>query len=151
MGDGYPSDWDQRRKTVYQRDNYQCQNCGRHGGPQGNAELHAHHIVPKSKGGTHQLTNLKTMCSNCHNAIHGRDFAPTATHRSKQRTSNRSQDNSIRHQGALGLLIFLVIWVIAGLVASSVTGHPEELGIVFYLILFTTIILEFGVVSGDST
>ncbi|MFC7177851.1 HNH endonuclease [Halosegnis marinus] len=76
MSDGYPSDWDTRRKDVYQRDDYTCQNCGARGGPQGNAELHAHHIVPKSNGGTHKRSNLKTMCSECHKAIHGDVMAP---------------------------------------------------------------------------
>ncbi|SFG35177.1 HNH endonuclease [Halopelagius inordinatus] len=74
----YPSDWNSRRKKVYQRDSYKCQNCGRKGGWKGNAELHAHHIVPKSKGGTHKMSNLKTMCKGCHNAIHGRRMAPSA-------------------------------------------------------------------------
>ena len=77
MSEGYPSDWDSRRKDVYQRDDYTCQNCGTTGGPRGNAELHAHHIVPKSNGGTHKRSNLKTMCSECHKAIHGDVMAPT--------------------------------------------------------------------------
>jgi rRNA maturation endonuclease Nob1 len=79
MADNYPSDWNSRRKSVYQRDGYKCQNCGRLGGTQGNAELHAHHIVPINKGGSHSKTNLKTMCSQCHNAIHNDSQAPTAT------------------------------------------------------------------------
>jgi len=78
MTRGYPSDWNRRRKVVYRRDNYTCQNCGRQGGPYGNIELHAHHIVPKSKGGTHDKSNLKTLCEDCHNAIHGGPNAPTA-------------------------------------------------------------------------
>jgi hypothetical protein len=78
MANGYPSDWDSRRKKVYQRDEYTCQNCGIQGGPRGDAELHAHHIVPKSKGGTHNTSNLKTLCRDCHNAIHGNSVAPTA-------------------------------------------------------------------------
>lgn len=76
MSDGYPADWETRRTDVYQRDDYACQNCGALGGPRGNAELHAHHIVPKSKGGTHKRSNLKTMCSECHKAIHGDAMAP---------------------------------------------------------------------------
>lgn len=79
MSDGYPSDWDTRRRDVYERDNYTCQNCGREGGPIGDAELHAHHIVPKGKGGTHKKSNLKTICKNCHDAIHGDSIAPTST------------------------------------------------------------------------
>lgn len=79
MSRNYPSDWNQRRKSVYQRDEYECQNCGTKGGPRGNAELHAHHIVPKSSGGTHELSNLQTVCEDCHNAIHNKAQAPTAT------------------------------------------------------------------------
>jgi len=79
MSKGYPSDWDSRRKKVYRRDNYTCQNCGRKGGTRGDTELHVHHIVPKSKGGTHKLSNLKAMCSDCHNAIHGNSMAPTTS------------------------------------------------------------------------
>lgn len=75
----YPSDWDTRRKEVYKRDGHECQNCGRSGGPTGNVDLHAHHIVPISNGGTHSKTNLKTMCRECHNAIHGDVQAPTAS------------------------------------------------------------------------
>lgn len=74
----YPSDWDTRRKQVYQRDDYECQNCGRQGGPHGNAELHAHHIVPKASGGTHRETNLVTVCQECHDSIHNDVEAPTA-------------------------------------------------------------------------
>ena len=66
----YPADWDSRRRAVYQRDNHVCQNCGAEGRPHGNVELHAHHIVPKSRGGTHDLSNLTTLCYDCHNAVH---------------------------------------------------------------------------------
>jgi hypothetical protein len=74
---GYPDDWDSRRRRVYDRDGYECQNCGRNGGPIGNAELHAHHIVPISKGGTHKQSNLITLCSGCHWAIHRNRMAPS--------------------------------------------------------------------------
>ena len=70
MSDGYPPDWGQRRKKVYARDRYECRNCGRCGGPRGNAELHAHHIVPKAEGGSHEISNLATLCKECHNKIH---------------------------------------------------------------------------------
>lgn len=74
----YPSDWDTRREKIYRRDNFTCQNCGAKGGPKGNNELHAHHIVPKGKGGTHKLSNLKTLCNRCHKSIHSGKMAPTA-------------------------------------------------------------------------
>jgi len=29
-------------------------------------ELHVHHVVPRSEGGTNDLSNLVTLCSRCH-------------------------------------------------------------------------------------
>jgi len=78
MSREYPSDWDKRRKKVYRRDRYECQNCGR-GGESNNIELHAHHIVPKSKGGTHKMSNLISLCEKCHSAIHYNSDAPQPT------------------------------------------------------------------------
>lgn len=75
----YPEEWDSIRRRIYKRDNYTCRNCGARGGRGGNAELHAHHIVPKSKGGVHDDANLVTLCEPCHDAIHKRTkLAPTA-------------------------------------------------------------------------
>ena len=67
----YPGDWNDRRKRVYKRDDHECQNCGDKGSHRGDAEIHAHHVVPKSKGGSHRESNLITVCKNCHHAIHG--------------------------------------------------------------------------------
>lgn len=71
-GDGsYPSNWDKIRKRVYRKDGYRCSKCGKGGGWKGDAELHAHHITPIAKGGTHDLSNLTTLCYSCHEAEHG--------------------------------------------------------------------------------
>jgi len=78
MSSNYPSNWNNIRKKIYKRDNYTCKNCGAKGGPHGPAELHAHHGVPLSKGGSNKLSNLQTYCKECHNAIHGNVQAPTA-------------------------------------------------------------------------
>ena len=79
MSGSYPSNWDSLRKKVYKRDNYECQNCGRRGGPYGDSELQAHHIVPKRNGGSHRMGNLRTLCKGCHAAITYDQNAPTAT------------------------------------------------------------------------
>jgi len=74
----YPPDWDSRRRRVYRRDNYTCTNCGVGGGDRGDEELHAHHVVPISKGGSHKTSNLTTLCRDCHHAIHHKKkYAPT--------------------------------------------------------------------------
>lgn len=67
----YPDDWDGRRREVYRRDNHTCQDCGARGGHRGDAELHAHHKVPVSKGGSHEYSNLTTLCRDCHEQVHG--------------------------------------------------------------------------------
>lgn len=62
--------WDSLRRQVYKRDGYTCANCGAKGGGDESTELHAHHIVPVSRGGTNVLTNLKTLCRDCHEKVH---------------------------------------------------------------------------------
>ena len=102
-GASYPSDWDQRRRRVYERDGWTCQNCGARGGDRGDHdeqhstashssqrergdhELHAHHVVPKSNGGSHALSNLTTLCGACHNNAHDHYIpheTPSALHTS---------------------------------------------------------------------
>lgn len=89
----YPPDWDTRRKKVYKRDNFRCQNCGAVGGNKGDTGLHAHHIVPKSRNGTNNLSNLKTLCKACHNAVHHKN--KTAPNReTHSRTSNQQPEHS---------------------------------------------------------
>lgn len=88
MSSNYPSNWNSIRKKVYKRDNYTCKNCGAEGGPHGQAELHAHHGVPLSKGGSNKLSNLQTYCKECHNAIHGDFQAPTANVNRRQKRQN---------------------------------------------------------------
>lgn len=76
-----PDNWDELRRKVYSRDDYKCQKCGGEGGPHGNTELHAHHITPRSKGGSDDMNNLVTLCDTCHNNQHAHDIKgsdPTA-------------------------------------------------------------------------
>lgn len=90
MDSRYPEDWHSRSRKVKQRDDYTCQNCGAKGGRKGDTELHAHHIVPISDGGSHKKSNLKTLCEDCHNAIHHNDkTAPTGNSRKSSKNSNR--------------------------------------------------------------
>lgn len=61
----YPDDWDQRRKRVLKRDNYECQQCDAT-----DTELHVHHTTPISDGGGHELSNLTTICQSGHTVEH---------------------------------------------------------------------------------
>lgn len=56
--EGYPVDWESIRRSVLERDGFQCtEAAGRCDGP-----LQIHHIVPLSRGGTNRLENLVTLC-----------------------------------------------------------------------------------------
>lgn len=89
IGSNYPSDWSSRSSQVYRRDDHTCQNCGE-GGVHSNIELHAHHVVPVSKGGSHKKSNLKTLCKSCHNAIHHKEKM-ARTHESNQKRPHKSK------------------------------------------------------------
>lgn len=70
-GGEYPSDWGRRRKEVFRRDDYTCRNCGEKVEIDGTGPGFAHHIVPAENGGTHYLSNLATLCKECHDRAHG--------------------------------------------------------------------------------
>jgi hypothetical protein len=65
-------------EEVKERDNYRCQNCGQRGGDRDNIEVHAHHVVPLENGGSNKMSNLHTLCEDCHDAVHTDKMAPTA-------------------------------------------------------------------------
>ena len=51
------------RHEVFKRDGYKCVECG--ASKDDGATLHVDHKVPVSKGGTDELDNLQTLCSDC--------------------------------------------------------------------------------------
>jgi len=78
MDGSLPSDWRAKREDILKRDGFTCGNCGENAIKTG-TQLHVHHIVPRSKGGTHKPSNLKTLCERCHKAVHSSNTkAPTA-------------------------------------------------------------------------
>ena len=54
------SSWDILRKKVIKRDNNRCTNCGR------SSNLTVDHKVPLSLGGSNLMSNLTTLCKDCH-------------------------------------------------------------------------------------
>lgn len=48
---------------VFERDKFTCQVCTQQ---KPVSQLHCHHIIYRSKGGTNQPANLLTVCTNCH-------------------------------------------------------------------------------------
>lgn len=51
------------RYDVLKRDNFRCQLCGRTS--QDGVKLEIDHIIPISKGGTDDISNLQTLCFDC--------------------------------------------------------------------------------------
>lgn len=61
---GYGAAWDRLRRQVLQRDCGVCQACARVGLFHPGSEVD--HIVPKAEGGTDDLSNLQTICTEQH-------------------------------------------------------------------------------------
>lgn len=57
------------KDEVRERDNFMCRICGR------DVNLHVHHIIPRKRGGNHDINNLILLCSSCHRAIETGDEA----------------------------------------------------------------------------
>ncbi len=53
------------RFRVMRRDRFSCCHCGRSPSSTPSLELHVDHIIPWSKGGETQLSNLQTLCEEC--------------------------------------------------------------------------------------
>ena len=50
------------RKYVLQRNDYQCQSCGKR---DKETQLNIDHIVPLAKGGSNDISNLQVLCRRC--------------------------------------------------------------------------------------
>lgn len=57
-------EWKKIREKALERDRYSCAKCKER------KFLHIHHLVPRSKGGKDEPSNLVTLCEKCHSAIH---------------------------------------------------------------------------------
>ena len=61
-----PKDWPERRRLVHLRDEGRCVRCGITVPLE---KCHIHHLVRRSQGGTHEFTNLVTVCRDCHTCM----------------------------------------------------------------------------------
>lgn len=56
----FPYDWNNRRYTVFTRDNFTCRYCGKRV-----EKPHCDHVMPRSRGGSDEVKNLVTACPSC--------------------------------------------------------------------------------------
>lgn len=73
------------KQYILHRDNYTCRQCRKNA----NSELHVHHIVFRSNGGTDTKNNLVTLCKLCHDKLHKKKNA--------QKASMKLQTHKIKH------------------------------------------------------
>lgn len=59
----YNDEFNEARKIVIERDKGLCVRCRFHGN-------HVHHILPRSLGGSNDLSNLVLLCMECHEWVH---------------------------------------------------------------------------------
>lgn len=55
-----PPNWKKTRKLIFERDAFTCQYCGAK-----DSKLECDHVLPVSKGGSDDFSNLVTACSRC--------------------------------------------------------------------------------------
>lgn len=67
-------EWRDARLAVLERDRHFCQAFGVQA-LECQGRLHVHHILPRSRGGKHDLENLVTLCSRHHEWAHGHPLA----------------------------------------------------------------------------
>ena len=53
------------RWRILERDRFRCRTCGRGPRSRSAVTLHVDHIIPVSRGGTNDPSNLRTLCSEC--------------------------------------------------------------------------------------
>jgi|APHM01.1.fsa_nt_gi Restriction endonuclease len=64
-------EWKRRRREALARDGHRCRDCGTSGSP-----LEVHHLTPVAAGGTDELENLRTLCTECHRVRHKQGRGP---------------------------------------------------------------------------
>lgn len=80
---------------VLNRDNYTCQHCK---GKTKTKKLETHHIIPRSKNGSDEESNLITLCKTCHDNFHKGEIELKKKGKTKGQLKHATQMNSIRIQ-----------------------------------------------------
>jgi len=68
---------------VLHRDDYRCQHKAR--GVKHDKQLHVHHVIWRSRGGTDKPDNLLTLCRMCHASLHAGEWELTKRRQPKTR------------------------------------------------------------------
>ncbi|WP_084156879.1 HNH endonuclease [Haladaptatus cibarius] len=123
-----PENWQSVSRRVKRRDRYRCKNCN-YKGSEGDGKMHAHHIVPLKDGGSNNMSNLITLCEDCHNAIHHKKkLAPTARQNQPQ--------NELGPMGKFcsGVYAIMIVWFLPTYLLTSQLNQSLLISSVFTVI-----------------
>lgn len=96
----YPPDWEARKTATHRQNDYMCQICGVKHGPhayEDSTDLVVHHVVRLADGGSNRLSNLTTLCVDCHNDQHEDDITQRREDSRKTRRTSHDQRSQRSH------------------------------------------------------
>lgn len=67
--------WACMRRLAGFRDKWTCQHCNRRRAEKSDLDIEVHHIIAKLQGGTDHMTNLITLCTECHGRTLGGSYS----------------------------------------------------------------------------
>ena len=73
------------RLAIYLRDGFTCVYCQRDMYEANPFDVTLDHLQPRSKGGTHETTNLVTACRSCNSSRQAKDWQTWATKKAQTR------------------------------------------------------------------
>lgn len=91
------NEWRNLRTQVLHRDNFRCSECKKYFFKK-KSKLHIHHIVERSHGWEDVLSNLISLCEDCHKEHHGSSTMTYMHHSIKRKIiENAIENNWILH------------------------------------------------------
>ena len=94
--EGPQASYNNVKAYVLHRDDYCCQHKGR--GIRHSKQLHVHHVVYRSQGGSDVPDNLVTLCRSCHDELHADKWSLPAKRRGASRTRHATHMGIIQSQ-----------------------------------------------------
>jgi 5-methylcytosine-specific restriction endonuclease McrA len=116
--EGYPPDWQSRHRKVLGRDGYRCQSCGVKSTRADDVYFDVDHVVPKSDGGSHALSNLQTLCPSCH----------AEKHPDNDGLARRARRLERRNRTPVWRRLFRIVLVVPVLLDRFVSSDPSTDG-----------------------